>query len=185
MQEQWEHRAALARIGLLRSQGKQAVLRCAKGEGLWDPSKCRVTAEGLFCSCIWCPRPVLPTLQTLQEPAQSPHPLIPPAASVPWVGRALGIRDAPWGELGGAGSERLGGPGNISHVCPKVMDGLHTDCTSSAQSVQFGPSRGFLGFKRALGNWREPPGHVTFSWGPVCSARGTVNCCAWHVGAPA
>lgn len=42
------------------------------------------------------------------------------------------IRGAPWGEIGGARSGRLPSLGAIPHVCPQVVDDLHTDCTSQS-----------------------------------------------------
>lgn len=47
----------------------------------------------LLCSqCLQSPRPVLPTPQILQKPAQSPRPLTPRVAAVPWVRRTLGVK---------------------------------------------------------------------------------------------
>lgn len=58
-------------------------------------------------------------------------------------------------------------------------------CCGAVGSLAFWGSGGFLGFKRVLGKWGEPLGHVPFSWCPVCTVWGTETCCAWHIGAPA
>lgn len=94
MQEQWEHRAALAHVGLLTSQGEQAVLHCAEEkQGAAGPQHVQGDSSRSLLQLYLTPMPAEPQTCAARTPDSAgacPEPLIPYPASCGWVRRTLG-----------------------------------------------------------------------------------------------
>lgn len=137
--------SSLAPVGLLRSQGKQAasaVQRKRRGtvgpqHEQGDSSRSLLQLD-LTCSVpsaagapdLRCPRSGH-CRSLFRAPVRLPSQLQLCLESE----RPPGIREAPWGELGGSESESLAGPASNPPVRPQTVDDLHRQCPSRACSA--------------------------------------------------